>query len=56
MDIWNAAQMIEKFITKSTKKQRGSSGDKTMKKATVEMNLGKSTIVSVLLQKIYETF
>ena len=27
-----------------------------MKKAIVEMNLGKSTIVSVLLQKIYEIF
>ena len=52
MDIWNAAQMIEKFITKSTK--NGFFWWRTMKKAIVEMNLGKSTIVSVLLQKIYE--
>ena len=54
VDIWNAAQMIEKFITKSTK--NGFFWWRTMKKAIVEMNLGKSTIVSVLLQKIYEIF
>ena len=54
VDIWNAAQMIEKFITKSTK--NGFFWWRTMKKAIVEMNLGKSTIVSVLLRKIYEIF
>lgn len=55
MDIWNAAQMIEKFITKSTKSTEVLLVTNN-EKAIVEMNLGKSTIVSVLLQKIYEIF